>query len=145
MSKVLVIGAGGVSSVCVHKMAMNAGIFSEIHLASRTKSKCDAIAASVKQRTGETVQTYEVDAEEVPALTRLIERIAPKLVVNLALPYQDLPIMDACLETGVHYMDTANYEPRDVAKFEYSWQWAYEDRFKAKICSACWAAALTPA
>ena len=132
MSKVLVIGAGGVSSVCVHKMAMNAGIFSEIHLASRTKAKCDAIAASVKERTGQTVQTYEIDAEEVPALTRLIEQIAPKLVVNLALPYQDLPIMDACLAAGVDYLDTANYEPKDEAKFEYSWQWAYQDRFKEK-------------
>ena len=130
MSKVLVIGAGGVSSVCVHKMAMNADIFPEIHLASRTRTKCDAIAASVLERTGRTVQTYEIDAEEVPALTRLIEQIGPKLVVNLALPYQDLPIMDACLAAGVHYLDTANYEPKDQAKFEYSWQWAYQDRFK---------------
>ncbi|MGB7654084.1 MAG: saccharopine dehydrogenase family protein [Novosphingobium sp.] len=130
MSKVLVIGAGGVSSVCVHKMAMNAGIFSEIHLASRTRSKCDAIAASVLERTGQTVSTYEIDAEEVPALTRLIQQIQPKLVVNLALPYQDLPIMDACLAAGVHYLDTANYEPKDQAKFEYSWQWDYQDRFK---------------
>lgn len=134
MSKVLVIGAGGVSSVCVHKMAQsaagNAGIFSEIHLASRTRSKCDAIAASVKERTGQVVQTYEIDAEEVPALTRLIKQIEPKLVVNLALPYQDLPIMDACLAAGVSYLDTANYEPKDQAKFEYSWQWDYHDRFK---------------
>ncbi len=130
MSKVLVIGAGGVSSVCVHKMAMNADIFPEIHLASRTRLKCDAIATSVKERTGQTVQTYEIDAEEVPALTRLIEQIGPKLVVNLALPYQDLPIMDACLAAGVHYLDTANYEPKDQAKFEYSWQWAYQERFK---------------
>ena len=130
MSKVLVIGAGGVSSVCVHKMAMNADIFPEIHLASRTKAKCDAIAASVKERTRQSVLTYEIDAEEVPALTRLIEQIGPKLVVNLALPYQDLPIMDACLAAGVHYLDTANYEPKDQAKFEYSWQWDYQDRFK---------------
>ena len=130
MSKVLVIGAGGVSSVCVHKMAMNADIFPEIHLASRTKAKCDAIAASVQQRTGQTIATYEIDAEEVPALTRLIEQIGPKLVVNLALPYQDLPIMDACLAAGVHYLDTANYEPKNQAKFEYSWQWAYQERFK---------------
>jgi saccharopine dehydrogenase (NAD+, L-lysine forming) len=130
VSKVLVIGAGGVSSVCVHKMAMNADIFPEIHLASRTKPKCDAIAASVKERTGQAVSTYEIDAEEVPALTRLIKDIGPKLVVNLALPYQDLPIMDACLAAGVHYLDTANYEPKDQAKFEYSWQWAYQERFK---------------
>ena len=130
MSKVLVIGAGGVSSVCVHKMAMNADIFPEIHLASRTRAKCDTIAKSVLERTGQTVQTYEIDAEEVPALTRLIQEIGPKLVVNLALPYQDLPIMDACLAAGVHYLDTANYEPKDQAKFEYSWQWAYQDRFQ---------------
>ncbi|MEL7689924.1 saccharopine dehydrogenase family protein [Citromicrobium bathyomarinum] len=130
MAKVLVIGAGGVSSVCVHKMAMNAGIFSDIHLASRTKSKCDAIAASVQERTGVEISTYEIDAEEVPAMVNLIRKIGPKLVVNLALPYQDLPIMDACLEAGVDYLDTANYEPKDEAKFEYHWQWAYQDRFK---------------
>ena len=130
MSKVLVIGAGGVGSVAVHKMAMNPAIFSDVHLASRTKSKCDAIAESVKSRTGQTVGTYAIDAEDVPALTALIEQIGPKLVVNLALPYQDLTIMDACLAAGVHYMDTANYEPKDVAKFEYHWQWAYQDRFK---------------
>ncbi|WP_370182802.1 saccharopine dehydrogenase family protein [Alteriqipengyuania sp.] len=130
MAKVLVIGAGGVSSVCVHKMAMNAEIFSDIHLASRTKSKCDAIAASVKDRTGVDISTYEIDAEEVPAMVNLIRKIEPKLVVNLALPYQDLPIMDACLEAGVDYLDTANYEPKDEAKFEYHWQWAYHDRFK---------------
>ena len=131
MNKVLVIGAGGVSSVCVHKMAMNAAIFPDIHLASRTVSKCDAIAASVKQRTGVDVATYAIDAEDVPALTALIKQIGAKLVVNLALPYQDLTIMDACLAAGAHYMDTANYEPKDVAKFEYHWQWAYQDRFKA--------------
>lgn len=130
MSKVLVIGAGGVGSVAVHKMAMNPDIFSDVHLASRTKSKCDAIAESVKQRTGQTVSTYAIDAEDVPALTALIKQIGPKLVVNLALPYQDLTIMDACLAAGVNYMDTANYEPKDVAKFEYHWQWAYQDRFK---------------
>ncbi|MCV0382132.1 MAG: saccharopine dehydrogenase family protein [Erythrobacter sp.] len=130
MSTVLVIGAGGVSSVCVHKMAMNADIFGDIHLASRTRSKCDAIAKSVKERTGEDVQTYEIDAEEVPAMVNLIRKIGPSLVVNLALPYQDLPIMDACLEAGVDYLDTANYEPKDEAKFEYKWQWAYHDRFK---------------
>ena len=130
MSKVLVIGAGGVSSVCVHKMAMNADIFPEIHLASRTQSKCDAIAASVKTRTGVEVPTYEIDAEEVPAMVNLINKVGADLVVNLALPYQDLPIMDACLEAGTHYLDTANYEPKDEAKFEYKWQWAYHDRFK---------------
>ncbi|WEK46797.1 MAG: saccharopine dehydrogenase family protein [Candidatus Andeanibacterium colombiense] len=130
MSKVLVIGAGGVSSVAVHKMAMNPEIFPEVHLASRTKAKCDAIAESVKQRTGQTVATYRIDAEDVPALTALLKQIGPSIVVNLALPYQDLTIMDACLAAGVDYLDTANYEPKDVAKFEYSWQWAYHDRFK---------------
>ena len=130
MSIILVIGAGGVSSVAVHKMAMNSEIFSDIHLASRTKSKCDSIAASVKQRTGQDVATYEIDAEEVPAMVNLIRKVQPSLVVNLALPYQDLPIMDACLEAGVSYLDTANYEPKDEAKFEYHWQWAYHDRFK---------------
>ena len=130
MSKVLVIGAGGVSSVAVHKMAMNSDIFTHISLASRTKAKCDAIAESVLARTGQTIDTYEVDAEELPAMIKLIERVQPKLIVNLALPYQDLAIMDACLATGVHYMDTANYEPKDEAKFEYKWQWAYHDRFR---------------
>ncbi len=132
MSKVLVIGAGGVSSVAVHKMGMNPQIFSHISLASRTKSKCDAIAESVKTRTGQPIDTYEIDAEEVQAMIRLIEKVQPKLVVNLALPYQDLAIMDACLATGVHYMDTANYEPRHEAKFEYHWQWAYQERFREK-------------
>ncbi len=130
VSKVLVIGAGGVGSVAVHKMAMNKEIFSDIHLASRTVSKCDAIAESVKQRTGVSVATYAIDAEDVPALTTLIKQIGPKLVVNLALPYQDLTIMDACLAAGVDYMDTANYEPKDVARFEYRWQWEYQDRFR---------------
>ena len=129
-STVLVIGAGGVSSVCVHKMAFNPDIFPEIHLASRTKSKCDAIAASVKERCGRDIATYEIDAEEVPAMVNLIRKTGAGLVVNLALPYQDLPIMDACLEAGVDYLDTANYEPKDEAKFEYKWQWAYQDRYK---------------
>ncbi len=136
MSKVLVIGAGGVGSVAVHKMAQvqagNAGIFSQISLASRTLNKCDAIAASVKARTGVDVPTYQIDAEDIPALTALIGRIGPKLVVNLALPYQDLAIMEACLASGTDYLDTANYEPRHEAKFEYSWQWDLHDRFREK-------------
>jgi saccharopine dehydrogenase (NAD+, L-lysine-forming) len=112
-------------------MAMNADIFSDIHLASRTVSKCDAIAASVKERTGVDIATYTIDADDVAATTALLNQIKPALVVNLALPYQDLAIMDACLAAGVNYMDTANYEPRDEAKFEYKWQWAYQDKFKA--------------
>ena len=130
MAKVLVIGAGGVGSVAVHKMAMNAGIFTGIALASRTKSKCDAIAASVKERTGVSIDTYQIDADDVTATTALINEVKPVLVVNLALPYQDLNIMDACLAAGVNYMDTANYEPIDEARFEYKWQWAYQERFK---------------
>lgn len=130
MSKVLVIGAGGVGSVAVHKMAMNADIFTEIVLASRTVSKCDAIAESVLARTGVTVKTHGIDADDVAATTALLNAEKPDLVVNLALPYQDLAIMDACLDAGVDYMDTANYEPKDVAKFEYRWQWAYHDRFR---------------
>ena len=136
MSKVLVIGAGGVSSVAVHKMAMNPQIFGHISLASRTLAKCDAIAESVKTRTGQTVDTYAIDAEDVPALSALIAQIQPKLVVNLALPYQDLTIMEACLNTGVDYLDTANYEPKDEAKFEYKWQWDLHDRFREKGITA---------
>ncbi len=136
MSKVLVIGAGGVGSVAVHKMAMLPTVFTEITLASRRQFKCDAIAKDVKARTGVTIQTAEVDADDIDATAALIERVKPALVVNLALPYQDLAIMEACLKTGVHYMDTANYEPRDEAKFEYHWQWAYHERFKeAGLCA----------
>ena len=131
MAKVLVIGAGGVGSVAVHKMAMNPDIFSEVALASRTVAKCDAIAASVKERTGRDVATYQLDADDVAATTALLNELRPALVVNLALPYQDLNIMEACLAAGVNYMDTANYEPIDEAKFEYKWQWAYQERFKA--------------
>jgi saccharopine dehydrogenase (NAD+, L-lysine-forming) len=130
MSRVLVIGAGGVSSVAVHKMAMNADIFSHITVASRTKSKCDAIAASVKERFGVTIDTFAIDADDVAATTALIKQVNPVLLVNLALPYQDLTLMDACLAAGVNYLDTANYEPREEAKFEYSWQWAYQERFR---------------
>ena len=130
MSKVLVIGAGGVGSVAVHKMAMNSDVFSQITLASRRRAKCDAIAASVKWRTGVSIETAELDADDVEATAALIDQVKPELVVNLALPYQDLSIMEACLKAGANYLDTANYEPRDEAKFEYGWQWAYQDRFR---------------
>ncbi|MDR2906379.1 MAG: saccharopine dehydrogenase family protein [Bacteroidales bacterium] len=133
MSKVLVIGAGGVSTVAVHKMAANSDVFNEIILASRTKSKCDAIAAALP---GKNITTAQVNADNVPEMVKLINEVKPDLVVNLALPYQDLPIMDACLETGVSYIDTANYEPIDEAKYEYKWQWAYQDRFKQKGITA---------
>jgi len=126
-----VIGAGGVGSVAVHKMAMSSEIFSHITLASRRREKCDAIAASVLARTGRVIDTVELDADDVAATTALILALKPKLVVNLALPYQDLNIMEACLAGGANYLDTANYEPRDEARFEYGWQWAYQDRFKA--------------
>jgi len=105
-------------------------VFTAIMLASRTKAKCDRIAAEVQAMHGVTIQTAQVDADVVPEMVNLIRSFQPALVINVALPYQDLPIMDACLEAGVHYMDTANYEPKDVAKFEYSWQWAYRERFE---------------
>ncbi len=130
MSKVIIIGAGGVGSVVAHKCAMNSHVFTEIMLASRTKSKCDKIAADIQEMHNIKIQTAKVDADNVPELVELIKKFKPKMVINVALPYQDLTIMDACLETGVNYLDTANYEPKDVAKFEYSWQWAYQDRFK---------------
>jgi len=126
MSKVLIIGAGGVGQVVTHKCAQRRDIFTEITLASRTKSKCDAIAAQL----GGSIKTTRVDADNVPELVALIKQVQPKLVINVALPYQDLHIMDACLETGVDYLDTANYEPLDTAHFEYSWQWAYQERFR---------------
>jgi len=128
MGKVLIIGAGGVGTVVAHKMAGLPEVFTEIMLASRTKSKCDAIAARIGRKR---IQTAQVDADQVPQLVGLIRSFKPDLVVNVALPYQDLTIMDACLETGVSYLDTANYEPRDEAKFEYKWQWAYQEKFKA--------------
>ena len=131
MRGVLLIGAGGVGSVAAHKMAQCGEIFFHITLASRRKAKCDAIAQSVKQRTGVTIATVELDADDVAATTALIKAIKPALVVNLALPYQDLAIMEACLAAGVNYLDTANYEPRNEARFEYSWQWAYQERFEA--------------
>ena len=130
MSKVMIVGAGGVGSVVAHKCAMVSDTFSEIILASRTKSKCDDIAASVKERTGVTITTEQVDADNVPEMTALLKKHQPYMVINVALPYQDLNIMDACLAAGCHYLDTANYEPIDEAKFEYKWQWEYQDRFK---------------
>ncbi|MDY0225518.1 MAG: saccharopine dehydrogenase family protein [Desulfomicrobium apsheronum] len=132
MSKVLIIGAGGVGHVVAHKCAQVPEVFTEIMLASRTKSKCDAIAASIKERIGREIQTAALDADNVAETVALIKSFQPKLVLNVALPYQDLALMDACLETGVDYLDTANYEPLDEAKFEYKWQWAYQERFKEK-------------
>ena len=125
MSKVMIIGAGGVGNVVAHKVAQLPNVFTEIVLASRTKAKCDAIAASINRP----IKTVAVDADNVPELTALLSAEQPELVINVALPYQDLTIMDACLAAGVHYLDTANYEPLDTAKFEYKWQWAYQEKF----------------
>jgi saccharopine dehydrogenase (NAD+, L-lysine-forming) len=129
MSKVLIIGAGGVSNVVVHKCCQNPEVFEEICIASRTKSKCDAMKEKLDG--GKTkISTAQVDADNVQEVIALINDFHPEIVINVALPYQDLSIMDACLATGVHYLDTANYEPPDVPKFEYKWQWAYRKRFK---------------
>lgn len=127
MGKVLIIGAGGVGTVVAHKVAQNSDVFTEIMLASRTKSKCDAIAAAIG---GNKIKTAQVDADNVEDLKQLFNSFKPELVINVALPYQDLTIMDACLACGVNYLDTANYEPKDEAKYEYKWQWAYQDKFK---------------
>lgn len=131
MGKVLIIGAGGVGTVVANKLAQNTTVFTEIMLASRTKSKCDDIASDLKKRFAVEIKTAQVDADNVPELVELLKAYKPELVINVALPYQDLTIMDACLESGVNYLDTANYEPKDEAHFEYSWQWAYQDKFKA--------------
>ncbi len=136
MNKVLIIGAGGVGNVVAHKCAMVPGVFGEITLASRTLSKCEAIAAEVKQRTGRSIATARVDADNPEETAALIRSTGATLLINVALPYQDLNLMDACLLAGCDYLDTANYEPRDVAKFEYSWQWAYQERFEKAGLSA---------
>ena len=129
MGKALIIGAGGVASVAIHKCVQNSEVFEEICIASRTKSKCDALKEKLDG--GKTkITTAQVDADNVDELIALIEEVKPDIVMNLALPYQDLTIMDACLATKTHYMDTANYEPEDTAKFEYKWQWAYRERFE---------------
>ena len=129
MGKALIIGAGGVASVAVHKCCQNSDAFEEICIASRTKAKCDALKEKLAD--GKTrITTAQVDADKTDELIALIEREKPDVVLNLALPYQDLTIMDACLATKTHYVDTANYEPEDTAKFEYKWQWEYNDRFK---------------
>lgn len=135
MSRVMIIGAGGVGNVVAKKCAQNDAVFTEVLLASRTVSKCDRIVREIKQHFPDSktqFTTARVDADNVPELVELLNSYRPELVINVALPYQDLPIMDACLEAGVHYLDTANYEPRDVAKFEYSWQWAYQERFRER-------------
>ena len=131
MGKALIIGAGGVASVAVHKCCQNSDVFGEIMIASRTKAKCDALKAKLDRKGGKTIiHTAQVDADDVAQLVALIEGFKPDVVLNLALPYQDLTIMEACLATKTSYVDTANFEPRDSAHFEYKWQWAYHDKFK---------------
>ncbi len=128
MSKVLIVGAGGVGSVVTHKCASVPEVFSEICLASRRIESCDKIAAQLSRP----IKTAQVDADNVAETVQLIRQFKPDLLLNVALPYQDLALMDACLETGTDYLDTANYEPPDEAKFEYKWQWAYRERFEQK-------------
>jgi len=136
MGKCLIIGCGGVGSVAVHKCCQNSDVFEEIMIASRTVSKCDALKEALQGSTKTKIHTAQVDADDVQQLIALINQFKPDAVLNLALPYQDLTIMDACLATKTHYIDTANYEPLDTAKFEYKWQWAYREKFEeAGICA----------
>ncbi len=149
MSRVLIIGCGGVASVAIQKCCQVSDVFTEICIASRTKSKCDALAKKLKGKTKTNIETAKVDADNFDELVELINSYKPDLVMNIALPYQDLTIMDACLECGVNYMDTANYEPENLddpkwreiyenrcktegfsAYFDYSWQWAYKEKFE---------------
>ena len=130
--RIMIIGAGGVATVAAHKCAQVPEVFKEIMVASRTLSKCEAIKKDIRKRYGKDIHTARVDADNVPELVALIHNFQPDVVLNLALPYQDLHIMDACLEAKVHYIDTANYEPLDEAHFEYSWQWAYQEKFREK-------------
>ena len=130
MKKALIIGCGAVASVAIHKCCQNSEVFGKICIASRTKSKCDALAEKLAPTTKTEISTACVNADNVEELIKLIEEQKPDIVMNLALPYQDLAIMDACLATKTNYMDTANYEPEDTAKFEYKWQWAYDQKFR---------------
>ncbi len=131
MSRVLMIGAGGVATVAAFKIAQNPDVFSEFMIASRRKQKCDDIVEAIhKAGYAMDIKTAQVDADEVEQLKALMSDYKPELVINLALPYQDLTIMEACLACGCNYLDTANYEPKDEAHFEYSWQWAYKEKFE---------------
>ena len=139
MGDILIIGCGGVGSVVAHKCAQAAaqeGTFGKITLASRTLARCEEVAKQASERFGYPIDTAQVDASDTKALCALIDRVQPELVLNIALPYQDLTIMDACLACGANYLDTANYEPPETAHFEYKWQWAYKERFeKAGLCA----------
>lgn len=130
MAHILIIGAGGVSQVATVKCAMNSDVFTTITLASRTKSKCDAIAKFIKERLGVTINTAQIDADDTDAVVELIKQTKADLLLNVALPYQDLTLMDACVKAGIPYIDTANYEHPDTAKFEYKLQWAKDGDFK---------------
>ena len=149
MSRVLIIGCGGVGAVAIQKCCQVSDVFTDICIASRTKSKCDELAEKLAPKTNTNITTAQVDADKPEEVVSLIKEYKPDLVMNMALPYQDLTIMDACLECGVNYMDTANYEPEDIedpewreiyekrckeagfsAYFDYSWQWAYNEKFK---------------
>ncbi len=127
MAKVMIVGAGGVGTVVAHKVAKVPEVFTEVVLASRTLSKCNRIASAVGSNR---IKTAQVDANDVSQMVGLLRKERPQMVIHVALPYQDLAIMEACLEAGVHYLDTANYEPPDEARFEYKWQWAYQERFE---------------
>ncbi len=129
MARAMIIGAGGVASVCAHKCVQNSEVFTDLMIASRTLEKCQALKDQLDGK-GTNIEVAQVDADNTDELISLIEQYKPDIVINLALPYQDLSIMDACLATKTHYIDTANYEPRDTAKFEYKYQWAYRDRFE---------------
>ena len=130
LGKALIIGCGGVASVVIHKCCQNSEVFEEIMIASRTKSKCDALKEKLQGVTKTKISTAKVDADKVDELVALMKEFKPDICINVALPYQDLTIMDACLECRVDYVDTANYEPLDTAKFEYKWQWAYREKFE---------------
>ncbi len=149
MARLLIVGCGGVAGVAIHKCCQYSELFTDICIASRTVEKCNTIKAELEDKTATKITTAQIDAENVPALTALINAYKPDAVLNVALPYQDLTIMDACLEAGVHYIDTANYEAENTddptwraiyekrckelgftAYFDYSWQWAYQDKFK---------------
>ena len=131
MSRVLMIGAGGVATVAAFKIVQNADVFTEFMIASRRKVKCDQLVEAIHAKGYQMdIKTAQVDADDVEQLKALFSDYKPELVINLALPYQDLTIMEACLACGCNYLDTANYEPKDEAHFEYSWQWAYRERFE---------------
>lgn len=144
MNRVIIIGAGGVGKVVARKCAMNKEVFSEIWLASRTLAKCEAIQKEIDQACNVNIQIAQVDADDVSQVATLLTQIQPDLLINVALPYQDLSLMEACLQARVSYLDTANYEPRDIPKFEYSWQWKYNDRFKERGLMAVLGAGFDP-